>query len=139
MLLLLWMALPALISAKEVWYNMATQGPFRPTTAVTYLVECPNFALGTETLSDFSLTGWPETMLITNTGTNACYFNVQTQVEFDDWSPSAGMYLFAGQSMLYTVSSPASDANQDSSADPLVAYTFGVGATTIAITGGLTQ
>lgn len=118
---------------------MATQGPFRPTTAVTYLVECPDNTLGTEILSDFAYTGWPETMLITNTGANACYFNVQTQVEFDDWSPTAGTVLLPGDSMLYTVASPASDANQDSSADPLVANTFGLGATTIAITGGLTQ
>ncbi len=118
---------------------MATQGPFRPTTAVTYLVECPNLALGTEILSEFSRTGGAETMLITNTGANLCYFNVQTQVTFLDWSPFAGMVLLPGQSMLYTVESPASDDNNDSSSDPLVAYTFGVGDTTIAITGGLTQ
>ena len=118
---------------------MATQGPFRPTTAVTYLVECPNLSVGSEILTDFSLTGWPETMLITNTGANVCYFNIQTQVEFDDWSPLAGMVLLPGESMLYTVASPASDADSDSSADPLVAYTFGVGATTLAVTGGLTQ
>ena len=137
MLLLLWMALPALTSVKEVWYNMATQGPFRPTTAVTYLVVCPDQALGSEILPLFSRTGGAETMLITNTGANLCYFNVQTQMTINDWSPFAGMVLLAGQSMLYTVESPASDDNNDSSSDPLVAYTFGVGATTIAITGGL--
>jgi hypothetical protein len=139
MLLLLWMALPPSTSLKEVWYNMATSGPFRPTTAVTYLANCVNFTQSAEVLTDFALTGWPQTLLVTNVGNAATFFAIQTQVEFDDWSPLSGTFLFAGDSVLYTINSPASDANQDSSADPLVVNTFGFGDTNIAITGGLTQ
>lgn len=133
------MALPALTSHKEVWYNMATQGPFRPTTAVTYLANCVSGSQTVETLSDFAYTGWPTTLLVTNVGNASTYFNIQTQVEFDDTSPLAGTLLLAGNSIMFAINSPASDANEDSSADPLVVSTFGLGATKLAITGGLTQ
>ena len=119
---------------------MATQGPFRPTTALTYLANCVNGGQTAEVLTDFAYTGWPQTMLVTNVGNAATYFAIQTQVEIDDWSPLSGTVLLPGTSIMYTINSPASDADEDSSADPLVAVTFGVnGDTTLAITGGLTQ
>ena len=133
------MALPPLTSVREVWYNMATQGPFRPTTAVTYLANCVGGGQTLEVLSDFSLTGWPETMLVTNVGNAATFFAIQTQVEFEDSSPLSGTVLLAGDSIMYTINSPASDADEDSSADPLVVATFGIGDTAIAITGGTTK
>jgi len=118
---------------------MATQGPFRPTTAVTYLANCVNFTQTAETLTDFAYTGWPQTLLVTNVGANPTYFTIQTQVELNDQDINAGTFLLPGDAMLFTVNSPASDASEDSSADPLIAATFGIGDTTIAITGGLTQ
>ena len=133
------MALPQWWLPKEVWYNMATQGPFRPTTAVTYLADCVNFAQTAEVLTDFAYTGWPQTFLVTNVGANPTYFTIQTQVELNDQDVNSGTFLLAGDAMLFTVNSPASDASEDSSADPLIVGTFGIGATTIAITGGLTQ
>jgi hypothetical protein len=118
---------------------MATQGPFRPTTAVTYLANCVNFTQTAEVLTDFAYTGWPQTLLVTNVGNAATYFAIQTQVEFNDQDPGAGTLLLPGDAMLYTINSPASDANEDSSADPLIVGTFGIGDTTLAITGGLTR
>ena len=118
---------------------MATQGPFRPTTAVTYLANCVNSVQTAEVLTDFAYTGWPQTMLVTNVGNAATYFAIQTQLEFGDSSPLTGTVLLAGTSIMYTINSQASDVNNDSSTDPLVAVTFGVGDTAIAITGGLTQ
>ena len=118
---------------------MATQGPFRPTTAVTYLANCVTYTQTAETLTDFAYTGWPETLLVTNVGNAATYFTIQTQVELNDQDINAGTFLLAGDAMLFTINSPASDADEDSSADPLVVATFGIGDTTLAITGGLTQ
>ena len=118
---------------------MATQGPFRPTTAVTYLANCVTFTSTVEVLSDFAYTGWPTTMLVTNVGNAATYFAIQTQLEFDDSSPLTGTLLLSGTSIMYAINSQASDDTNDSSTDPLVVATFGIGDTTLAITGGLTQ
>jgi hypothetical protein len=111
---------------------MATQGPFRPTTKVTYLVDCIQDTLVFTPLGDFDFTGWPQTVLVTNTGAAATYFSVQNQTVIDTWSPLAGTLLLPGDTMLYTVE-PQATANNF-----LNAYTFGLGATTIAITGGTT-
>ena len=119
---------------------MATQGPFRPTTAVTYLANCVNSVQTLEVLTDFAYTGWPQTMLVTNVGNATTFFAIQTLLEFADTSPTSGTLLLAGDSIMYTINSQASDENNDSSTDPLVAATFGLnGDTTLAITGGLTQ
>jgi len=118
---------------------MATQGPFRPTTAVTYLANCVSFAQTSEVLTDFAYTGWPETLLVTNVGANPTYFTIQTQVELNDQDTNSGTFLLAGDAMLYTINSPARDADEDSSADPLIVGTYGIGATKIAITGGLLE
>jgi len=126
-------------SHKEVWYNMATQGPFRPTTAVTYLANCVTFTNTAEVLTDFAYTGWPTTLLVTNVGNAAAYFTIQTQVELNDMDINSGTFLLAGDAMLFTVNSPASDASEDSSADPLIVGTFGLGDTKLAITGGLLE
>jgi hypothetical protein len=106
---------------------------------VTYLANCVTFTQTTEVLTDFAYTGWPETLLVTNVGNAATYFTIQTQVELNDMDINAGTFLLPGDAMLFTVNSPASDASEDSSADPLIVGTFGLGDTALAITGGLTQ
>ena len=118
---------------------MVTSGPFRPTTAVTYLANCVSGGQTLEVLTDFAYTGWPQTMLVTNVGNATTFFAIQTQLEFGDSSPNSGTVLLAGDSIMYTINSQASDENNDSSTDPLVVATFGLGDTAIAITGGLTK
>jgi len=113
----------------------STVGPFTPTTE-TVLLDCQaGTPVGPINLTGLNTDGWPSTFICTNVGNAATYFNIGTAAYLSAISPSAGNFLLAGQTIVLTIESALAATN----ATPLIAATFGLGATNIAVTGGVNR
>jgi hypothetical protein len=108
-------------------------GPFTPTTA-TVLLDCANQSIvGPIDLTGLDSDGWPSTFFVSNTGAAPAFVLIGTNTWFGTVDQNAGTVIMPGQSMIYQVESPGSATT----ANPLVAFTYGLGATAIAVTGGI--
>jgi len=112
----------------------STVGPFTPTTD-TVLLDCQTTTPVAASLAPLSTDGWPSTFICTNVGNAATYFNIGTSTYLSAIDANAGNFLLAGQTMVLTIE----PLNAPSQADPLLGGTFGLGATKIAVTGGLNR
>jgi len=110
-------------------------GPFTPTTP-TVLIDCQNNTfVPNQSLTALNSDGWPHTFFCTNVGANPTYFTIASSSYVTTISPNGGNFLMPGQSMIFTLNEQFAQIDGEA----LLGFSFGIGATTVSVTGGLNQ
>ena len=111
-------------------------GPFTPTTP-TVALECLAGSVNSPiSLTALSADNWPSTFFCTNVGTAGSFLVIATPDYLANASPTVSAFLLPGETMIYQVDAPG---QSQITGTALVAATYGFGATTITVTGGVNQ